>query len=189
MKSCFKILFILFIISLSSCNVYRKIPENKRLLMDNVVLVDSSKVKSEKIKSLILQRPNAAIFGYPILADIYMTADQNPDKTYYEWIKKNKKTYRWLEKMISRKQIVQLQRYYKDINKTIQNIGKPPVYIDSAAISRSAKILQFYYVSHSYLDAKYHFDTDTLNKYKAKVNYFIQRQKRYTIRKYEQEIA
>jgi hypothetical protein len=189
MKNALKILFILMVISLTSCNVYRKMPKDKRLLMDNIVTVDSSKVTSEKIKSLILQRPNAAILGYPILADIYMTADQNPDKTYYEWIKRNKRTYNWLQSFISRKQIVQLQRYYKDINKTLKNIGKPPVYIDSVTIARSAKILQFYYISHSYLDASYAYQIDTLNSHKAKVNYFIRKQKRYIINKYEQEIS
>jgi len=39
------------------------------------------------------------------------------------------KTYSFLPLNRSRKQLVQLQRYYKDINKTIQSIGKAPVYI------------------------------------------------------------
>jgi len=196
-----KISLFFLILTISSCNIYRKMPKDKYLLADNIVMVDSSRVKSDKITSLILQQPNPGInintsilgfkirVNYPILADIYMIADPNPDKTYYEWIKNHKKTYRFLEKAISRKQMVQLQRYYKDINKTIQSIGKAPVYIDTNKIAQSSKILQYHYISQSYLDAKSRFDIDTISSHTALVNYSITRQDPYIIKKYEQEIA
>ncbi len=184
-----KILLFFLIGSLSSCNLYRKIPPGKYLLRKNEVLVDGRKEKSDEIESLIIQRPNTAVFGYPYLADIYMLADQHPDYTYYRWIKKNKKTYRFLEKLISRKQIVQLQRYYKDINKVIKNIGEPPVFIDTNKIKLSAKRLKFHYISKSYLDTQLKYDIDTISKHKANVIYNIKRNEPYFIKKYEQEIT
>jgi len=191
----------LLLLSFSSCNIYRKMPKDKYLLADNVVIVDSTRVKSDKVTSLILQQPNPGIninteimgikirVTYPVLADIYMIADPNPDKTYYLWIKRHPKTYRFLEKFISRKQLVQLQRYYKDINKTVQSIGKAPVYIDTNKIEQSSKILKYYYVHHSYLDARSRYKIDTISKHSAIVNYYIRKYRPYIIKKYEQEIA
>jgi len=184
-----KILLFFLIASLGSCNLYRKIPQGKYLLKKNEVIVDNERIKSDEIEALILQRPNTAIFGYPYLADIYMLADQNPDYTYYRWIKRHKKTYSFLEKLISKKQVVQLQRYYKDINKVIKNIGEPPVFIDTNQIKISAERLKFHYISQSYLDTKLQYNIDTVSKHKASVVYDIKRNEPYIIKKFEQEIT
>jgi len=196
-----KISLFFLILTISSCNIYRKMPKDKYLLADNIVTVDSTRIKSDKITSLILQQPNPGInintrimglkirINYPILADIYMIADPHPDRTYYEWIKNHQKTYRFLEKAISRKQMLQLQHYYKDINKTIQSIGKAPVYIDTNKIDQSRKILNYYYVSHSYLDAKSRYNIDTISPHSAIVNYYIKKNRPYILKKYEQEIT
>ena len=189
MKLTTKILLFFLIIGLNSCNLYRKIPPDKYLLRKNKVIVDQKKTNSEEINALLLQHPNTAIFGYPYLADLYMLADQHPDYTYYRWIKTHPKTYRFLEKFISRKQIVQLQRYYKDINKTIMNNGEKPVFVDTVKTKLSADRLHFYFVSHSYLNAATRYRIDTVSKHKADVIYQIKKNDPYIIKKYEQEIA
>ncbi len=189
MKFHIKILFF-FVggLVLNSCNLYRKIPEGKYLLRKNVIYVDHKKESSDKIKSLIVLQPNAFIFGYPYLADLYMLADQHPDKTYYRWIQTHPRNYELLKKILSRKQIIQLQYYYRDINKTIQNIGKPPVFIDTSKIKLSSELLKYHYVNHSYLDAKSGYEIDTLGKHKVKVIYNIKKNHSYIIDKYEQNI-
>ncbi len=184
-----KILLFFLILGLGSCNLYRKIPEGKRLLRKNKIIVDKQNEKSDEIDALLLQQPNTTVFGYPYLADLYMLADLHPDYTYYHWIKNHPKTYRFLQRFISRKQIVQLQRYYKDINKTIMNNGEKPVFIDTVKTKLSAERLHFYYVSHAYLDTKVSYQIDTVNKHKADIVFHIKKNKPYVIKKYEQEIS
>jgi len=183
-----KILLFFLIGALSSCNLYRKIPEDKYLLRKNKVYVDGEKEKSEKVNSLILLQPNTTIFGYPYLADLYMLADQYPERTFLEWIKNHPKNYMLLKKLISKKQILQLQYYYRDINKAIQKAGEPPVFIDTTKISMSADILRQYYINRSYLDAETHYKIDSINKYKADVLYQVTKNEPYIIKKYEQNI-
>jgi len=183
-----KILLFILLISLGSCNLYRKIPEGRYLLKENIVVVDSVSDNSEEVHTRILQKPNVMIFGYPILADIYMFSDQHPDYTYYKWIKKHDKLNSFLEKMISRKQIVQMQRYYKSINKVIKDIGEPPVYIDTARITKSGQRLKFYYRSNAYLDASLQYKVDTVKKYKATVTYNITKRQPYYLKNFEQNI-
>ena len=182
------LLFFLIGLLLSSCNLYRKIPEGKYLLRNNVVVVDGKKESSEKVNSQIVLQPNAFIFGYPYLADLYMLADQHPDATYYHWIQAHPKNYRFLKKLLSRKQIIQLQYYYRDINKTIQKVGKAPVFIDTSKIKLSSELLKHDFINHSYLDAESGFEIDTLGKHKAKVIYRIHKKHSYFINKYEQNI-
>ena len=182
------LLFFLLGLVTGSCNLYRKIPKGKRLLRKNVVYVDQKKETSDKVNSLIVLQPNAYLFGYPYLADLYMLADQHPNQTFYRWVQKHPKTYQFLAKTLSRKQIIQLQYYYRDINKTIQKVGKAPVFIDTNKIKLSSDLLRYYYVNHAYLDAESGYKIDTINRHKAKVVYHITKNKPYIIKKYEQNI-
>ncbi len=183
-----KILLFILLISLGSCNLYRKIPDGRYLLKENIVVVDSIAEKSEEVHTRILQKPNVMVFGYPILADIYMFSDQHPDYTYYKWIKKHDKLNGFLQKMISRKQVVQMQRYYKSINKVIKDIGEPPVYIDTARIAKSARRLKFYYKSNSYLDTDLNYKIDTVKRFKASVTFNVRKKESYYLKNYEQNI-
>ncbi len=173
---------------LSACNLYRKIPEGKYLLRKNTVYVDNKKESSEKVNSSIVLQSNSYIFGYPYLADLYMLADQHPNQTYYRWIQKHPKNFNILKKILSRKQVIQLQYYYRDINKTIQKIGKAPVFVDTSKIKLSSELLKYYFINHSYLNAKSEFVIDTVSKHKAKVIYKIDKQHPYIIDRYEQNI-
>ena len=188
MKFYTKILLFFLTGSLASCNLYRKIPPHKYLLRKNTILVDQKKEKSDAVSSLILLQPNAYILGYPYWVDLYMLADQHPNKTFYHWVLKHPKAYHSLKKLISRKQIVQLQYYYRDINKTIQKIGKPPVFIDTSKIHMSSELLKYHFVNQSYLDAQSAFEIDTLNRHKANVIYHIQTNDSYLIKKYASNI-
>ncbi len=184
-----KISLFFLILSLGSCNIYRKIPEGKYLLRRNKIIVNGEKEKSAKAEALILQTPNTTVFGYPILADIYTIADQNPDLTYYKWIKKHQGTYNFLRKAFSRKQVIQLQQYYKGINNVIKEIGEPPVYVDSSRIKKTAKRLKFHYISNSYLDATQHYEIEKIDEYKANVIYKIDRKNSYTLQKFGYKIS
>jgi len=184
-----KISFILLLFSLNACNIYRKIPTGKYLLRKNKVYADSVKIKKEEVTSLIIQQPNVRILGYPILADIYMFADQHPDKTFLDWVHAHPKAYRSLQKTFSKKQIIQLQLYYKGLNKFIEEIGEPPVYTDSTQTTLSADRLRFYYVNHGFIDSKANYQIHPVNQYKADVKYSINKGKAYKIEKYEQEIS
>ena len=184
-----KISLFLLLISISSCNIYRKIPPGKYLLKKNIVLVDSSKIKKEEVTSLILQQPNThLLWVYPIWADIYMFADQHPEKTFSDWVKKHPKTSKTLEKTISRKQMIQLLLYYKQLNNFIKEIGEPPVFIDTLKSKKSAARLRYYYVNHGYLDAKANYKVKPVNKYEGNVIYNIHPKDPYLVSKYKQEI-
>jgi hypothetical protein len=184
-----KISLFLLLISISSCNIYRKIPPGQYLLKKNIILVDSNKVKKEEVSSLIIQQPNTHLLGiYPIWADIYMFADQHPEKTFTKWVHKHPKTSQLLEKTISRKQMIQLLLYYKHLNNFIKEIGEPPVFIDTLKSKKSAARLRYYYVNHGYLEAKTGYQLKPLNKYEGEVIYNTHRGDPFYVKKYEQDI-
>ncbi len=188
MKFTTKILLFFLSLSLSACNLYRKIPPQKLLLKKNTIWVDGQKNDDDHLNSLIVLQPNTRFLGYPYLADLYMLADQHPNQTFYNWIKKHPQQYRILKKLISRKQIVQLQYYYRDLNKNIKKIGEPPVFIDTTKIRLSAGLLKNYFVNHAYLKATSHYQIDTLDLHKANVDYKINKNQAFIIKKYAQKI-
>ncbi len=188
MKFTTKILLFFLSLGVSSCNLYRKIPPHKLLLKKNNIWIDDKKNDNEQLSELIIMQPNTRFLGYPYLADLYMLADQHPNKTFYNWILKHPKQYKVLKKMISRKQIVQLQYYYRDINKNIKNIGEPPVFIDTTKIRLSANLLKNYFVNNAYLKANSAYKIDTLDLRKATVDYKIKKNQAFIVKNYKENI-
>ena len=71
---------------LSACNSLKRVGEDELLLTKNTVYADSTKVTSEEIKNLIVQKPNSSVLGYPLRLNLYNLAKENPDSMYRDWL-------------------------------------------------------------------------------------------------------
>jgi hypothetical protein len=69
-----------------SCNSLKKVSDDEYLVVKNELLVDSLEVNNEAIESLIYQKPNAALLGYPLRLNLYNLAKENPDSLFQSWL-------------------------------------------------------------------------------------------------------
>ncbi len=163
-------------LAITSCNALKKVGVQQVLIHKNTITVDSVKVVNENIESLILQKKNAALLGYPLRLNLYNLAKENPDSTFNAWLYKNEKRKPRLDKFLSEKQTLRLGQSFlvKGLSTWLKDIGEPPAILDTALTRKSLERLSKYYSSKGYFNNTTTFAIDSLNKkQRVAVNYQI----------------
>ena len=71
--------FILIAILISACNVEKRVPARKQLLVKNEITKNDKPLKDQNIYDQLYQKPNSSILGYRMLLNVYNLANPNPD--------------------------------------------------------------------------------------------------------------
>ncbi len=159
-----------------SCNSLKKVDENEYLVIKNQLLIDSLEVNNEAIESLIYQKPNAALLGYPLRLNLYNLAKENPDSLYQSWLNSKPKRRARLTKALSGKQVERLGESFlvSGLSNWLKDIGEAPVVLDTSKTRRSLQRLSSYYYDRGYFNNTTHYSVDTTNRKKrATVAYEI----------------
>ncbi len=171
-----KISLLLLVIAMTSCNALRRVGDNELLLTKNTVYADSAKVNNEDVHSLIYQKPNSTLLGYPLRLNLYNLAKKDPDSSFNAWLHKKEKREERLIKFLSKKQVERLGESFlvKGASIWLKNIGEAPVVIDTFRTRRSLQRLSAYYKSKGYFNNNTTFIVDSSNrKQRAAIQYHI----------------
>ncbi|MEO9891546.1 BamA/TamA family outer membrane protein [Aurantibacter sp.] len=187
-----KISLLFLAVFLASCNTLKRVDDNELLITKNTIYADSLKVSNEDINSLIIQKPNSALLGYPLRLNLYNLAKENPDSSYNAWLYRNEKREQRLNKLLSQKQVRRLGESFvaKGVHEWLKKIGEPPAVIDTTQTLRTLTRLKAYYHSKGYFNNDGNFTIDSLPKKKRiGVNYNIDLGKPYMIDTLMQKIS
>tara|TARA_R110000868_G_scaffold1107_1_gene8505 strand:- start:2119 stop:4689 length:2571 start_codon:yes stop_codon:yes gene_type:complete len=175
-KNTVKIVLIFLGIIITSCNALKRVEEDELLLIGNTINADGKKVNDENVKSLITQKPNSTLLGYPLRLNLYNLAKKDPDSSYQAWLHKNDKREERLTKLISKKQLDSLGESFivKGYSDWLKKIGEAPVIIDTSKTNKSLKRVKAYYGNRGYFNANGDFNIDSSKrKQRAKITYNI----------------
>ena len=171
-----KISLLLLGVLMISCNALKRVEEDELLLTKNTILADDEKVTEEDVHSLIVQKPNSSILGYPFRLNLYNLAKENPDSSYQAWLHKTEKREKHLINWLSKKQVDRLGESFlvKGYSEWLKNVGEAPVTIDTALTNKSAKRLKAFYDSKGYFNntANYYI-VPTKRKQRAAIEYNV----------------
>ncbi|WP_435313708.1 BamA/TamA family outer membrane protein [Cellulophaga fucicola] len=187
-----KIGLLLLVIAITSCNALKKVEDDELLLTKNTVTADGKKIKNEDAFSLISQKPNSNLLGYPLRLNLYNLAKDNPDSLYQVWLHKKPKRIERLTKFLSKKQVDALGQSFmvKGASQWLKNIGESPAIIDTTKSKKSARQLKFFYNNKGYFDTESSYQIDTINKkQRAHINYKLQLGDPYMVDSISQNIA
>ncbi|GGW23310.1 membrane protein [Arenibacter certesii] len=171
-----KISLLLLAIAMTSCNALRRVGDNELLLTKNTIFADSVKVNNEDVHSLIFQKPNSTVLGYPLRLNLYNLAKKDPDSSFRAWLHKKEKREQRLINFLSKKQVERLGEsfFVKGASIWLKNIGEAPVVIDTFRTRRSLQRLSAYYKSKGYFNNNTTFVLDSSRrKQRAAINYNI----------------
>jgi len=184
-------LFILIGIIMTACDTVKRVPDGKRLLKKNEILVNDKLEKDENIENLLYQKPNSSILGYNLRLQMYNVAKENPDSSFKAKMKANPDRYRRLSKLLSEKQVERLGQsfFYSGIHNFLKKTGEPPVIIDEARAKKSTVRLKSYYFNNGYFNAKTSYKIDTLPNKKGQIKYTIVTGEPYFLDSLTTEIA
>jgi outer membrane protein assembly factor BamA len=185
-----KIVLIIVITGfLYSCDTVKRVPENKRLLVENTIYVNDKKNKTERINNLLFQQRNKKIANIPLRLYIYNTARPNIDSLVNANIDSKPKKRQHLENFLSKKQ---LDRYIEariGFNNWIKKTGEAPVIVNNEKTSRSEKQLEAYFFNNGWFNVDASSITDTLEDKKATISYYVKTGEPYIVDSLSTKIA
>lgn len=182
--NCTKILFIILIgLLLFGCNTTKRVPDGRKLLVNNTIKVDDKKEKSEEVFNQLYQKQNSSILGYKLRLNIYNLAKQKTDSIYKAKFINNPKKYYRKSKWLSRKQVKRLGQsfWYSGIHNFLMKTGEAPVILDTASTKKSIRRLKLHYSNIGYFDVKSTFTIDSIAAKKVKLKYSVTKGKPYII--------
>ncbi len=191
-KNIAKIALLLLGITITSCNALKRVDDNELLLTKNSIYADDEKVLNEDVQSLIVQKPNSTLLGYPLRLNLYNLAKVNPDSSFQNWLQRKEKREQRLNKLLSKKQVKRLGESFlvKGSSEWLKKIGEPPEIIDSLETLRSLERLKAYYGSKGYFNSTGTFSIDSSKrKQRAGVRYKIALGKPYILDSVSRKIA
>lgn len=111
-------------------------------------------ISDSGVYSQLAQKPNPTIplIGVPVGLHLYNLADPKPDSTFNRWLYKNPKREERLVRLLSKKQVNQLDSSYVSFNQWLQKSGDAPVVITDAKILKSEDRLKRWYYSYGYFN-------------------------------------
>jgi hypothetical protein len=175
-RSTTKISFIIILtILFSGCNAVKRVPDNKQLLVRNVVMVNEKKTNQEEITSLIQQQPNSTVLKVPFSLYLYNLARPNPDSLFEARVLNNPKRYRFWKSLISEKQVHRLGEsfWYKGKHELLKKMGEEPVIIEDNRTKRSELRLKTYFFNNGFFDVKVSTQNDSVGKKRGQMTYRI----------------
>ncbi|WP_313790449.1 BamA/TamA family outer membrane protein [Flagellimonas ochracea] len=172
------------IVTLLGCNTLKKVGDDELLLTKNTLYADEEKITDSDIKSLIAQKPNSTVLGYPLRLNLYNLAKDNPDSLFQNWLHRKEKREKRLNNLLSKKQVHRLKESFlvSGASEFLKRIGEPPVIIDTTLTNKSLERLEAYYNSKGYFNNSGAYDIVTgKRKKRAQLAYKITLQKPYII--------
>ncbi|OXA92959.1 hypothetical protein B0A66_09000 [Flavobacterium hercynium] len=162
-------------IFISACNAVKRVPDGKKLLTKNNIIVNGKSSSDEIASNQMYQKPNGTLLGYKLRLNLYNLANLNPDSTYQAKFKNNPGKYERQAKILSAKQVDRLGQsfLYKGIHEFLKNTGEAPVIIDTAKTQKSLVRLKYYYFNNGFFNVKTDYTIDSISRKKAAVNYNI----------------
>lgn len=175
-KSFTKILILILIgIFISGCNAVKRVPNNKRLLVSNKIIVDGKNSKDDVVESLLYQTPNSQILGFKFPLNLYNLAKLNHDSLYKASFLSNTKKLKRQSWLLSEKQVQRKGSsfFYAGIHNFLKTSGEAPVILDSVQTQRSLNRLKTYFFQRGYFNATVATTVDTMREKRAAVKYII----------------
>ena len=168
-------LLSLLAIVLLSCNSLKKVEDDEYLVIKNSIYADSVKVYNEELESLIYQKPNSTVLGYPLRLNLFNLAKENPDSSFNAWLYRKENRKKRLTKILSAKQVERLGESFlvKGLSNWLKDIGEAPTILDTSKTRLSIARLSAYYQGKGYFTNSTTYKIDSSKQKKAKVNYHI----------------
>ena len=159
----------------TACNVVKKVPANKHLLLKNEILVNGKKNSKEAIVSQLVQQPNTSLLGYKLRLNMFNLAKSNTDSLFKAKYIAHPEKYKKHAKWLSKKQVDRLGQsfWYSGWHSFLRRTGEPPVIIDTLKAKRSVKRLKAYFFNEGFFDAKAKFTANYQEKKRGNINYSV----------------
>ena len=172
------IISIIPLLIINGCGTPKSL-NNKKLINTYKIYENNQEINNSAIDYLILSKPNKKIFSIPIGLNAFNLSKKINDSSFNFWLNKKQNRKKRIEKIISNKQLNQIEKYSHKINNWLKKNSENPAYYNKTSINQSIKGIVKYYQNIGYFDVKVQFNDKIIDKNKVDLIYKIQTGKRY----------
>ena len=147
-------LFVTISLSIFSCSITKDLNQGDLILRSNEIFINGLQISADSLSPLLAQKKNTYLIGFPLAGKLYQSSKKNSDSIFNTWIKKRVYREKKLNSVLSKKQVSQLNKYYKDLNNWKKKNGEKLEIIDSVKTKISIENLKSYYKNNGYFNSK-----------------------------------
>ncbi|MCF6350019.1 MAG: outer membrane protein assembly factor [Flavobacteriaceae bacterium] len=178
-KQVTKIVLILIVILITSCNAVKRVNDDAYLLDKNTIYINDKKTKKQELYSYLIQRPNQKTLGLPLALYVYNWSNYNFEVSFDDWVKKNPKKSTFFDKHFSNKQTKSIYNFNKNFNNWLKKNGEAPIIINTKKTKKSLKSLKEYFQNNGFFDVEVYYTENKNSKKRATIDYIIKTNKSY----------
>lgn len=186
-----KLGYIFLALVIFSCNTLKRVEDGELLLSDFSIEANDQKIKDQTVQSLVIQKPNSSVLGFPLRLHLYNLAKDDVESRYDHWLNKKPNRKARLDAFLSAKQTQRLGKSFlvRGYSEWLQRVGEAPVIVDTARSYKSLKRIETYYDTRGFFDNTGTFIIDTTGPKRAQIRYVLDLGKPYLIDSLRRNIA
>ncbi len=181
---CSKVLLLVFVLTLNSCNVVKRVKDDDHLITENTILEDGKKNNDERVNNIVIQKTNSGIrkfLGFPLRLHIYNLARPNIDSILNVNILSDSSKVKRKTALLSKKQFDKTIASRRDFNNWLKRTGEAPTIVNEEQTVKTANNLRKYYFSKGWFNNEVNYDIEKDSSKRAKVTYKVTKNAPYKI--------
>ncbi|EDP71489.1 putative surface membrane protein [Flavobacteriales bacterium ALC-1] len=183
---CYFSIVALFALSLSSCNVVKRVKDGEHLITKNTIIEDSIINNEERINNIIIQKVNTGMNGIlgikiPLKLGIYNLARPNIDSILQAKVLNDSAKVRWKTKLLSKKQFDKSIESRRNFNSWLKRTGEAPTILNEEKTAKTVNNLKKYYYSKGWFNNEVVYEVKKDSNKRAQVIYKVTKNKPYTL--------
>ncbi|WP_439151414.1 BamA/TamA family outer membrane protein [Winogradskyella sp.] len=181
---CKSLVFLSVFITLSSCNVVKRVKTGEHLITKNTILVDDKVNQNERINNIILQRTNLGMDGFlsfPLKLHVYNLARPNIDSIIEANILSDSTKVKRRTALLSEKQFDRSIESKRNFNAWLKRTGEAPTILDEEKTIKTVTNLRKYYYSKGWFNNEVNYEIVRDSNKRAQVTYKITKKEPYIL--------
>ena len=183
---CYSVMLTVFVLTLNSCNVVKRVKEGEHLITENTIIEDGKKNNEERVNNIIIQKTNTGMKGFlgvplPIKLGIYNLARPNIDSILNANVLSDSLKVKRKIALLSKKQFDKYIESLRNFNGWLKRTGEAPTILDEEKTIKTANNLRKYYYSKGWFNNKVEYEIVRDSNKRAQVTYKVIKKKPYTL--------
>ncbi len=183
---CIVLVLAVFVLSISSCNVVKRVKNNEHLITENTIIEDGKINNEERINNIVIQKVNTGMNGFlgiklPLKLGIYNLARPNIDSILEAKVLSDSSKVKWKTKLLSKKQFDKEIQTRKNFNNWLKRTGEAPTILNEDKTIKTTNNLRKYYYSKGWFNNQVAYEVKRDSNKRAQVTYKVTKNKPYKL--------
>jgi outer membrane protein assembly factor BamA len=183
---CYTLALTVLVLSLSSCNVVKRLKSDQHLVTKNTIIEDEKINNEERINNIIVQKANTGMKGFlgvklPLKLGIYNLARPNIDSIIKANVLNDSSKVKRKISLLSKKQFDKEIQSRKSFNSWLKRTGEAPTIFNEEKTIKTANNLRKYYYSKGWFNNQVDYQVEKDSNKRAKVTYKVTKKKPYKL--------